>query len=104
MYTTSTIDVKIDKFALDKRNMGGDDAVKKFVQARKLEQKLREAHSKCAEWIENDNDVELMAYLSLNPDLLVCDIVDPNGKTLLHECTFNDSTKCTKSLMVHAQS
>lgn len=29
--TTSTIEVKIDKFALDKRNMGNEDTIKKFV-------------------------------------------------------------------------
>lgn len=29
----------------------------------------------------------------------VFDIVDSQGKTLLHECTFNDATKCTKALI-----
>ena len=83
--------------------MQGEDTIKKFVLARKQEQKLREAFSKCAEWIENDNDVDLMVYLSENSDLIVNDIVDPNGKTLLHECTFNDSSKCTKAILAHAR-
>jgi len=102
--TTSTIEVKIDRQAYDNRHVQGDEAIKKFVNARKLEQKLREAHSKCAEWIENDNDVELMTFLSGNSDLMVSEIVDPNGKTLLHECTFNDSAKCTKAVLLHARS
>jgi len=60
---------------------------------------VREAHTKCAEWIENDQDIKLLEYLEQNDDLLVCDVVDSNGKTLLHECTFNDSSKCLKALL-----
>ena len=40
-----------------------------------------------------------MQYLQENSDLSVFDICDTEGKTLLHECTFNDATKCTKALM-----
>ena len=98
--TQSTIDVQIDKGALQNRKeMHGDEAIKKFVQARKTEQRLREAHKSCAEFIENDSELELLDYLKANSDLSVFDIVDPDGKTLLHECTFNDSTKCTKALI-----
>ena len=60
---------------------------------------MREAHTKCAEWIEQDKELELLDYLNSNSDVQVFDIVDPDGKTLLHECTFNDSTKCTKALI-----
>jgi len=50
--------------------------------------------------------MELMAFLTdrSQTELLVCDIVDSNGKTLLHECTFNDSSKCLKALLAHAKS
>ena len=40
-----------------------------------------------------------MTYLKKNPDLSVGEIIDSNGKTLLHECTFNDSVKCLKALL-----
>jgi len=36
----------------------------------------------------------MLAYLRINSDLMINDIVDTNGKTLLHESTFNDSVKC----------
>jgi len=87
----------------NRKETHGDEAIKKFVQARKTEQRLREAHQKCAEWIENDKDLDLLKYLQDNADLSLFDIIDPDGKTLLHECTFNDSSKCTKALILLAR-
>ena len=49
--------------------------------------------------IEKDSDIELVTYLNTNKALIVSEIVDQNGKTLLHECTFNDSMKCLKALI-----
>ena len=61
--------------------------------------RIREAHERCVTHIENDNNLELTNYLTTNADLPVNEIVDQNGKTLLHECTFNDSLKCLKALL-----
>ena len=70
--------------------------MKKVSLARKTEAKVREIHNECARHIENDNHVALKAFLDKHPDVFVNDIIDSNGKTLLHECTFNDSYKCLK--------
>ena len=102
--TVETIEVQIDKHAVEARSnfVGGQD-IAKFVQARKADAKLREAHQQCAQWIETDNDIDFITYLRKNPALLVTDIVDSNGKTLVHECTFNDSVKCLKALLAYSQ-
>ena len=70
-----------------------------FVQARKIDARARELHLKCTNLIENDDETELMRCLQDNQDVLVSDIIDTNGKTLLHECTFNDSFKCLKVVL-----
>ena len=44
----------------------------------------------------------MLAYLKKNSDLVVNEIVDTNGKTLLHECTFNNSVKCLNLLLQYA--
>lgn len=36
--------------------------------------------------------------------MLVSDITDTNGKTLLHECTFNDNLKALTLLIEHGKS
>ena len=64
--------------------------------------RIREAHERCVTHIENDNNTELLKYLTTNADLPVNEIVDQNGKTLIHECTFNDSLKCLKALLTLA--
>lgn len=49
-----------------------------------------------------DNHVDFLTYLKLNSDpesILVSEVQDANGKTLLHECTFHDSFKCLKALL-----
>jgi len=45
-----------------------------------------------------------MAYLTKHSDVFICDITDTNGKTLLHECTFNDSLKCLEVVLDLAKS
>ena len=60
---------------------------------------MRDAHTKCGEMIEHDKELDLLHFLQQNSDIKVWDIVDPDGKTLLHECTFNDATKCTKAII-----
>jgi len=72
--------------------------MKKITQARRTEAKVREVHSECVRLIENDNFEALKAFLGKHPDVYVCDIIDTNGKTLLHECTFNDSLKCLEAV------
>ena len=42
---------------------------------------------------------QLKTYLSLHSDMLVSEIIDSNGKTLLHECTFNDSFNCLQLIL-----
>ena len=86
----SSQEVQIDSEAI----ATADLQMKKISQARKTEAKLRQVHGECARLIESDNSTGLKAYMSRNHDLLVCDVIDSNGKTLLHECTFNDSFKC----------
>ena len=85
-------EVQIDQLAYAQ----ADGHMKKMQQARKTEAKIREVHSECSRLIEDDKNGALRAYLSKHPDVLICDIVDTNGKTLLHECTFNDSLQCLK--------
>ena len=60
---------------------------------------LREAQQICVAHIERNQADEMLAYLKKNSDLVVNEIVDTNGKTLLHECTFNNSVKCLKLLL-----
>ena len=79
--------------------MHGDEQIKRMIQARKNEPRLREAHARCAEFIEHDKELEMLEYLRDNSDLSIFDIVDADGKTLLHECTFNDASKCVKALI-----
>ena len=79
--------VQIDSEAFASADMH----MKKVSLARKTEAKVREIHNECARHIENDNHVALKAFLDKHPDVFVNDIIDSNGKTLLHECTFNDS-------------
>ena len=70
------------------------------MQARKTESKLlREAHQRCVQLIETDNDIELEKYLKNNLDLPIIEIIDSNGRTLLHESTFADGGKCTEALL-----
>ena len=63
--TQSTIDFQIDKNALaNRKDTNGEEAIKKVVQARKIERRLREAHQQCTEFIENgDNDIGLLECL-----------------------------------------
>lgn len=84
--------MQIDKLAY----ASADEHMRKLQQARKTEAKIREVHSECSRLIEDDKSGALRAYLAKHPDVLICDIVDTNGKTLLHECTFNDSLQCLK--------
>ena len=64
---------------------------------------MREAQQICAGYIGRNSSDELFSYLQGNTDLPINEITDSNGKTLLHECTFNDSTRCLKVLLEHAQ-
>ena len=73
------------------------------MNARKNEARMREAQQICAGHIGRNSSDELLAYLQQNTDLPVHEVVDSNGKTLMHECTFNDSTRCLKVLLEHAQ-
>ena len=91
--TRSTIEVQIDRHAFEARGTKGDQAIKKFAQARKQDQRLREAQLACVGYIERRSDDQMLDYLKSNSDLMVSDITDTNGKTLLHECTFNDNFK-----------
>ena len=73
--TVETIDVQIDRQALEARNEGRGQALQRIVQGRNASKLSREAHQHCLGIIENDSDLELLAYLKKNPDIFVCDII-----------------------------
>ena len=103
--TVETIEVQIDQHALANRS-NGEKEIQKIMQARKNESKFREMHLHCAKLIENDSVSSLIAYLKHpnQADILISDVQDSNGKTLLHECTFGDSFMCLKALLKLAKS
>ena len=45
-----------------------------------------------------------MAYLRASPEILITDIIDQNGKTLLHEGAFQDNYSIVKCLVWYAKS
>lgn len=92
--------MQIDKSAF----ASADLQIQKVAQARRTEARVRKVHSECARLIENDNSNALKAFLDKNPDVFVCEILDTNGKTLLHECTFSDSFKCLEVILQVAKS
>ena len=69
------------------------------------QQKLRDASLQCFDFIENENLSGLMSYLTETcPEIKVNEINDQNGKTLLHECTFQDTYQILKSLLEYGKS
>ena len=64
---------------------------------------LKDAQLQCFEFIENDNMEGLMKYLGARFELMVNEILDTNGKTLLHESAFQDNFKIMQALILYAK-
>ena len=65
--TVETIDVQIDRQALQNRDgNGGQQNLQRLIQSRKAAQKYRDAHQTCQTSIESDNDIALLGYLQGN--------------------------------------
>lgn len=54
---------------------------------------------KASEFIENQNALELRKLLEANPDVAVSELIDPQGKSLLHEATFNECENSVRVLL-----
>lgn len=95
--TGNTDHAKIDYTAID-------DAKNRRLQADRLRmQQTRDVSIKCFEFIEEDKEQELIKCLTDHPLVNIHEIVDHIGKTLLHEATFQDTTKILRLLIMYAK-
>ena len=73
--TVETVDVVIDRKALEARNEDRDQHLQRVIQGRKAGKRYREAHASCLVFIEKDDDMGLLSFFKRNQDLDICEII-----------------------------
>ena len=97
-------EIQIDRSAFNENgNSQQALSLQKMKHARESEQKLKEIIPKAFKLIEGDNEEGLKKLLNDNRDVPVDEILDSRGYSLLHEATFQDSTKLVRVLIRHGR-
>lgn len=70
------------------------------MKSRRYDLKVKDLSLKASDLIENQNALELRKLLEANSaEVAVSELIDPQGKTLLHEATFNECENSVRVLL-----
>lgn len=83
----------------------GHDSLERRRRSQEQNEALKEAAVECSTLVESNSPVELMKYLdSLPPELKANKIINEEGQTLLHMCSFSNRATVFAAVMARAKS